>query len=212
MRKVHAALVAALVLVLILLSPTPWPWLRKLKFKAIYGLGVWRLRSSDSWSGSGSDIERTRVISAALPDVVERYKVSSVLDVGCGDMFWMQHVQLPARYTGVDIAQADRNKARFPDREFIAGDVVTDTFPQHDLALVKEVFMHLGTSEVQRALHNLRESGVKLLLTDVNSRSTNPELRWHMRKLDLSKPPFGLTQLEVIPSDGKDCTYALYSL
>ncbi len=61
----------------------------------------------DSKSGPGSSLRQTAVIRDQLPKLIAELGITSVLDIPCGDMNWLQHVDLGStRYIGADIVES----------------------------------------------------------------------------------------------------------
>src|SRR5262245_1634569 len=59
---------------------------------------------ASSVSGPGSDIEQSRTIVREIPRLLETLKISSILDIPCGDFHWMSRVDLGGiAYTGADV-------------------------------------------------------------------------------------------------------------
>ncbi len=60
-----------------------------------------------SVSGSGSTLEQTERIRNDLPQIIKDLNIGSMLDIPCGDYFWMRHVNfnfdLLNSYIGADI-------------------------------------------------------------------------------------------------------------
>jgi hypothetical protein len=101
--------------------PLAGSWLglrRDLRIRALFDrvYAEHRWRSADSKSGPGSSVEQTAVIRDRLPKLIAELGVKSVLDIPCGDLHWMQHVDLgAARYIGADIVESmiAANRRRF---------------------------------------------------------------------------------------------------
>jgi hypothetical protein len=79
--------------------PLAGPWLglrRDLRIRALFDrvYKEHRLRSADSKSGPGSSLDQTAVIRDRLPKLLAKLGIKSVLDIPCGDLNWMQHVDL----------------------------------------------------------------------------------------------------------------------
>ena len=71
-------------------------------FARIYDINYWGL--SDSRSGPGSDLEQTVVIRAEIPKLIEDLRIKSMLDIPCGDFFWMRKCNVGVKtYIGADI-------------------------------------------------------------------------------------------------------------
>lgn len=170
-----------------------------------------RIADSNAWdgtesiSGPGSTMEATRLLRAALPDLLAKYEVQSLLDVPCGDAYWITSV-LPKgiKYTGGDIVPALIEKARTTKGEFgtfAVMDLVTDELPRADLVLVRDCFIHLPNVTIVQAIANIKRSGARLLLTSTYpGRAKNIDIEiGGFRPVDLQALPFGLPQpLETI--------------
>src|SRR4051794_25090217 len=71
-------------------------------FTDIFRRNGWQGTVSNS--GGGSDLVQTRRIIADLPLLIDQFRVRSILDIPCGDFFWMRHTDLRgAEYIGGDI-------------------------------------------------------------------------------------------------------------
>ena len=191
---------------------------RKIKFFTIYNLDLWRTYSSQSTSsGKGSELKNTKVILKLIPLIVKKYNINTILDCGCGDMNWMKLVlknptMKHIKYLGIDLVMANTNKKLFPQYDFKKLDIVTNKLPNYDLAIAKDVFIHLSNNEIKKTIKNMKKSGIKYLLCDVNKASTNNDLVAHYRTINLSISPFNLNSIEYFETDGNDKSYNLYKL
>src|ERR1700722_13519672 len=100
---------------------------RKRRFSSIYATNYWR--NSESRSGLGSSLEQTEAVRAALPMMCRDLGIGSLLDIPCGDLNWIRHVELPGvEYIGADIVPAliSSNVAQFgaSGRKFVVLDLV----------------------------------------------------------------------------------------
>jgi SAM-dependent methyltransferase len=163
-------------------------------FTDIFHHNGWR--GTDSVSGTGSDLAQTRRVVARLPALLAELEVRSVLDVPCGDFFWMSQVDLAGvRYTGGDIVRelVERNRRyESPNVRFEALDLLGGPLPPADLVLCRDCLVHFSFADVFRALGNLCASGGKYLLTTTFPRHRqNRDIvtgRW--RTLNLERAPF----------------------
>ena len=60
------------------------------KFTKIFKLNYWG--NNESVSGGGSSLESTKNIRHKLPQLINQFQVTSILDAPCGDFYWMAHV------------------------------------------------------------------------------------------------------------------------
>jgi SAM-dependent methyltransferase len=154
---------------------------------------------SPSKSGGGSSLSQTEKIRKDLPRLIRDLGVRSMLDLPCGDFYWMQQVDLGVdKYIGADVVEEliAVNREAFSDghRTFVVCDITKDPLPQADLIFCRDCFVHLSFEDIDRAIGNINRSGASYLLTTTFvGRETNANTRagvW--RPLNLEKPPFSL--------------------
>ena len=168
---------------------------RRKAFREIYLRNTWG--DPDTVSGPGSNLKQTEELRRALPALLAKYNIQSILDVACGDFFWMKEVPLgDVRYVGIDIVPeiVSSNNARYRTgmRNFIEGDIVRDPLPSAELVICKDVFLHFSMRDIGAALGNLKRSGSRYLLT--NSYPKCPRNRdittGMVRPINLQASPF----------------------
>jgi SAM-dependent methyltransferase len=190
-----------------------WPLMLKSNkkvFSEIYLNGAWN--DSESRSGRGSRMDRTVVLRAQLPGLIEQLQVKSILDAPCGDFNWMRDVQLNVdKYIGADIVEElilkNQNIYAGRNREFIVMDILKDRIPRSDLILCRDCLVHFSFHAIERALQNFRESGSVFLLA-----TTFPELRANRdictgdwRPINLQLPPFNFPEpLKLITENNRE--------
>jgi SAM-dependent methyltransferase len=162
-------------------------------FTTIYNTNFWG--DSESVSGRGSSLNQTAAIRKALPLLWNEINANSVLDVPCGDFFWLKEVDLRSvRYIGGDIVDGlilNNQRYRQENISFQLLDVITSALPTADVILCRDCLVHLYTSDALKAVENMKRSGATFLLTTHFPGAINVELpveRW--RPLDLQAPPF----------------------
>jgi SAM-dependent methyltransferase len=180
------------------------------RFQKIFNENAWG--NSESISGEGSNLERTKVIRAKLPDLISRRGVQSILDAPCGDFYWMKEVALGGiDYIGADILEdiiaRDREWYASPHRRFVLCDLVSDPLPKADLILCRDCLVHLPYAETRHAIDNFRKSGATWLLTTTfTDRGENHDIEigdW--RPINLEKPPYGFPPpVEVITEESDE--------
>lgn len=162
-------------------------------------------------SGHGSGSIQTSVIRLELPKLFSEHKIKSILDVPCGDFFWMKDVEKAgASYIGADVVEEmiEYNNIAFASEaiKFIAIDITEDVLPQVDLILCRDLFVHLSFDQIGSALANIIQSGSKYLcMTHFSNRRQNSDIHtggW--RPLNFIQQPFLFpTPLQVI---NEQCT------
>ena len=166
----------------------------------------------ESRSGEGSSLFQTRIIREAIPKLLAELEVKNLLDVPCGDWYWMRHINLSnVHYTGGDIVQTiiDKNNETYSHEncKFQYLNIITGPLPKADLIFCRDCLVHLNFAHGLAALEQFRKSGAKWLITTTfTERDENVELYeggiW--RPINLEKPPYNLPKPERYINEG--CT------
>ncbi len=164
------------------------------KFYTIYKTNHWR--DKDSVSGTGSNLEQTRVLISKLPQIIEKYEVTSFLDIPCGDFFWMSRVNFPetVKYIGAEIVSEiiNKNKEKYSNTDFRVLDIINSSLPKVVMVFVRDCLVHLPYSEIFKAIKNIKSSGsILLVTTNFMERGENTDIKlgdW--RPLNFMKAPF----------------------
>lgn len=163
-----------------------------------------RWTSAESVSGVGSELEATKNVRYALPIVLKKWNLRSVLDIPCGDFNWMRRVELGhVEYIGADIVEdlVRRNDRKYGSetRTFLKLDILNDRLPAVDLLFCRDLFNHLSFDDIQKALNNIARSKCKYVMF-----GHYPFVRRNIdiatgasRLLNLEKPPFNFP----VPAD-----------
>jgi Methyltransferase domain len=90
--------------------------------------------------------------------------VQQCFDAPCGDFAWMKELAgRIGRYTGVDIVSGlvERYQATYASATvgFVCADICADEFPQTNLVLCRDCFIHLPTALIYAALRNSKRPG-----------------------------------------------------
>lgn len=165
------------------------------RFGAIHQLGIYH--GGESLSGPGSSLAETAAVREALPGLLRRHGITSLLDVPCGDHHWMSTLDLAGiDYVGADIVPelVAQNEARFAGRRFMVLDATRDPLPAVNLVFCRDLLIHLANADIARLLRNVAASGAGWLLTShYASRGSNPEITsGDFRPVNLCAPPFSL--------------------
>lgn len=164
-----------------------------------------------SMSGARADPwnPMARLAVNALLKIMARYPdIRTVLDLGCGDMAWMQYFlkEHPmVSYVGVDIVPTCLaiNFRRFPKMQFIQTDLSNltgiEVLPQGcDLVIAKDVFNHMVLPDAVNALRRTANLRPRFLLTHIHTAADNTgwekriDKHLHYTRYDYNKPPFSL--------------------
>ena len=173
----------------------------KHKFSLIYKTGYWTSNPrNDSKSGGGSSLEATDNLRRELPKFLKEYSIHTMLDIPCGDFFWLSKINLPvSEYFGADIVEemvlVNTRSHGSPNRKFIQLDLLQDSLPQCDFVMIRDCLVHLTNEQIMTALNNILSSGSTYLATThfddcVDNIKSHETDRW--RPLNLTKTPFNL--------------------
>lgn len=163
-------------------------------FEDIYERKRW---SGESFSGPGSDLQETEIVRKGIKDVINQYHIKSMLDIPCGDWFWMQHVDLTGvEYTGGDIVNRiiQQNQVFASENvSFQYLDLLEDQLPEHDLIFCRDCLVHFSYEDIWKALKNLVFSGSRYLLTTTFVSHKNYDIvTGNWRPVNLEVHPFEL--------------------
>tara|TARA_Y100000739_G_C20536108_1_gene431329 strand:+ start:212 stop:940 length:729 start_codon:yes stop_codon:yes gene_type:complete len=168
-------------------------------FTEIYIKNKWG--DQKSFSGTGSNMEQTQNILNELPNVIKKYKIKSILDIPCGDFYWMkEHNFKNVNYIGADIVSdlIKKNNYHFGTKniKFKTLDIINNDLPNFDLLFCRDCLVHLSFNDIFNALRNIKRAKFKyLMMTNFLERDSNVDIptgSW--RTINLCKPPFNFPQ------------------
>ncbi len=167
-------------------------------FNDIYKSNLWHISEKrESVSGIGSSLEQTREIIKTFPFVFQKFEITSMLDIPCGDFNWMQKIDfLKIKYTGADIVEAivktNSEKYKTQNTKFIQLNLIEDQLSKVDLIFCRDCLVHLSFSDILNAIENIKKSGSKYLMTTTfTDQQSNKDIHtggW--RPLNLELKPF----------------------
>jgi 2-polyprenyl-3-methyl-5-hydroxy-6-metoxy-1,4-benzoquinol methylase len=194
-------------------------------FTDYYKNNIWLGR--ESVSGQGSDHEQVIFLIPELEILFKDLKIKSILDIPCGDFNWMKNVDLKEiNYHGADVVEdlikSNNIKYKADNVNFSVINIVTDLLPKVDLIIVRDCLVHLPTSEIFKALKNIKNSQSKYLLTTHNTwihRENNVEINLgEWRRINLQQSPYNFKYPERILIEGntvsldRDKTMSLWNI
>lgn len=181
------------------------------KFELIYKTNYWKSKITGSRSGRGSDNDSTENIRKDLSKFLSEKKISSILDIPCGDFYWMSQINLKhINYHGADIVTEiiNINNKKFKSKNtlFSKLDVVKDNLPYADLLLCRDCLVHLDIDEIFLALDNIKKSKPKFFASTcfLDFSNTLSELDDNWKPINLSKSPFNLRSPDYILDDSNN--------
>lgn len=167
-------------------------------FSDIYKRNSWN--GVESLSGPGSGPTATKHVAPAILALVAELGITSVLDVACGDGYWMP--DLPG-YVGIDVAPEAIAKAqrRHRDRRYVvAGAPPLLAF---DLVIVRDAIQHLSFADGLALLATIRETGSRWLLASTYLDVPNVDIATgDFYSPNLEAEPFSLGPPERLIFDG----------
>jgi hypothetical protein len=149
--------------------------------------------------GSGSSLEYTHLLRHTLPDFLNRYQITSMIDAPCGDFSWMNLVSFPPgfQYIGGDIVEfmIEKNQSNWPDKDFRVFDLTQDTLPDVDLLFCRDCLFHLSQQDLVKVFDNVVSSNVKYIMTTsyISGHYDNRDIETGgFRPINLEQSPFNL--------------------
>lgn len=168
------------------------------RFNNIYAKNLW-YSNKQSRSGSGSTLEATENIRRELPEFLKEINATSLVDLGCGDFYWMKEIDIPCSYIGLDIVPGivEENQKRYANnlREFKQHNAIEDSLPEDtDVILCREVLFHLSFAYGMEVVQRVLESNASYFIaTTSEAVSNDKDIRTgQFRNVDLLKPPYNL--------------------
>ena len=125
-------------------------------FTEIYKTNHWR--SLESISGSGSESTQAIELIQNLEKLLNDLKIKTLLDIPCGDLNWMQKVNLSnIDYVGADIVEEliESNINQFKDSsnlKFKVLNLIKDDLPLSDIIIVRDCLVHLSYENIFEAI------------------------------------------------------------
>lgn len=164
-------------------------------FTYIYKNKVWKV--NESLSGGGSDLEPTKTLQKELPKLLKELKISSILDIPCGDFYWLKEVDLNfLSYTGADIVEelVNKNIEKYSStqRKFIKLDILKDELYPVDMIFCRDLLQHFSNKHIFQAIDNIKKSKSRYLLTSsqIETKKNYNIVTGDFRRLNLLLPPF----------------------
>ncbi|MGL4512494.1 MAG: hypothetical protein ACRCT8_05335 [Lacipirellulaceae bacterium] len=170
------------------------------RFDRIYATNEW-----GNGSGDGSRAVHTRGYVAFLERFLAERRVSSVVDLGCGDWQFSRDVDWgAAEYRGYDLVASviETNRARYakPGVSFHVYSGDPAQVPGADLLIVKDVLQHLSNDTIRGLMPLFARFRYALVTNCVSPRgeTLNEDVPdGGFRQLDLRAAPFSLDAAEV---------------
>ena len=183
-------------------------------FTFIYKSGEWGVNENgEGFSGDGSTLESAETYMKVLTQFIEEHEIKSVVDLGCGDWTFSQHINWDhIDYTGVDVVKflVEQNQEKFgaPNIRFIHADGTNFELPEADLFICKDVMQHLSNRDVRALVKQLGKFKHCLITNDIDTSvdsKINPNIQsGACRCLDLTQAPFSLKGERLLEYDSDE--------
>jgi len=108
--------------------------------------------------GFGSRISETRVQRVWIPEMVAKYDIHTIADIGAGDLNWLPLIDWPhpVTYSAYDLVPRRPGVKKF--------DIIHQIPKPVDCIMCLWVLNHLPEDHARQALDNLKASGSKYLI------------------------------------------------
>ena len=173
-------------------------------FTQIYKNNSWH--GIESKSGTGSDLETTKILRPQLVELVDFLNIQTMVDIPCGDFHWMKEIVKDLNidmYLGIDIVKEmiESNKLKYESLEskpkiwFSKASIIDTVLPQSDLIFSRDCLVHFSYATARKILDNIiKSNSIYLLMTTFTSKTrVYPDIldgQW--RAINFEAAPFNL--------------------
>jgi len=169
------------------------------KFSSIYSKNIW-----GGGSGSGSKLSYdNKAYLKSIEDIIEEYKIESILDIGCGDWEIMRHLSFDGEYLGIDIVKSviEENKVKYPEINFQHKDIMNGLNESYDLIIIKDVIQHHTDEDIIKIMDILLEKGKYIYCVNGYKFGRSPEKNnWVKRDIG-NRYSYHPVALDKVPMD-----------
>jgi len=167
-------------------------------FSDYYSSNAWG--DDESYSGTGSNLAQTKILRENFIQILSDHKIKTLLDIPCGDFYWMKEIKEELEKTKINYEGADLvsdmiriNNIKYSSKniKFLVLDLIKDKLPKTDLIFCRDCLVHFSYPDIYKALKQLKKSKSSFLLTTtfVNQKNKNISTGdW--RPLNLEAFPF----------------------
>jgi SAM-dependent methyltransferase len=178
---------------------------------AEFGLREKAAGRRDSASGPGSSTAATADALRFLRKTITEHRITSILDLGCGDWHWMRELGLPrpvgdadVSYQGWDASPAmtEQLNARYGTDgvSFHTRDITTEPLPKVDLVIARDVLFHIDIAIVTALVARIREAAPYFASTSFNTVRRNGNIQ-HYKEAKIEGWGFHKVNLDIAPLD-----------
>lgn len=112
--------------------------------------------------GYGSRLRTTRFQREWIPEMVAKYGILDIADIGAGDLNWIQKTELGCAYRAFDLVPRHKSVQRL--------DLLTDELPEADCLMVLWVINHLPPAMQEIAINKLKNANARFLMMTYDKR------------------------------------------
>lgn len=106
--------------------------------------------------GYGSKLSQTKFQRQWLPEMVAKYGIESIADLGAGDLNWIKHTEPGCEYKAYDLIP------RKPEVQKL--DLLHDKLPDADCLLVLWVLNHFPPAQQKTAIDKIKNSTARFII------------------------------------------------
>lgn len=116
----------------------------------------WRGGLPETKCGAGSTLAQTAFQRKWIPEIVAKYGIVDIADIGAGDLNWIKHTELGCAYRAFDLVPRHKEVASF--------DLLKDKLPSADCLMVLWVLNHLEPKDQKKAINKLKRAKSRYLM------------------------------------------------
>lgn len=167
-------------------------------FLTIYNENHWR--DGESKSGTGSNEKNTTSVIEIVSKVLIDYKINSLLDIPCGDFYWMKKVNLRSvSYLGADIVDnlviINQQKHSGDNINFKKLSILASPLPTVDLVFSRDCLVHFSYNDISKAIQVVKEScSTYWMVTTFPEHKNYDIITGDWRPINLQAPPFNFPE------------------
>ena len=112
--------------------------------------------------GYGSTLRATKFQRDWIPEQVKKYGITSIADIGAGDMLWAARTAFGCDYTPYDLIPRAQGVKKL--------NLLTDVLPEADCLMVLWVLNHFSPEDQRAAIDKLKASGSRYIIMTYDNR------------------------------------------
>jgi trans-aconitate methyltransferase len=172
-----------------------------------------RYKSGDN-SGAGSYNEYAEYKASFINEIISKYKIQTVCELGCGDGNNLKYYKGFNKYYGFDVSKTiiNKNNKEFDNKKYSFNVLNTLDIPNVDLMMSLDVIYHLVEDDIfndyMRQLFNSKSKYVIVYSSDIDSKR-----KFHVRHrkwTDKIPKDFILKDKTNCPLKGSSANFYLY--